>query len=81
MTSNPHASYVWGLRGNTMGCNNQKQCRETEQIYKPPLSSDCSLELDYMKLESLVIPNQQVGVNMSLLLALTACQTMGAEAF
>ena len=29
-----------------------------EQIYKPNLSSDCSLQLDYMKLESLVIVDQ-----------------------
>ena len=81
MTSNPHASYEEGFRGNTMGSNNQKQCREAEQIYKPFLSSDCSLELDYMKVESLVMANQHVAVNMSLFLALTARQTMGAEAF
>jgi hypothetical protein len=51
-----------------------------EQIYKASLSSDCSLELDYMKVESLVIANQQVAVNMSLFLALTARQTMRVEA-
>ncbi len=28
--------------------------REVEQIRKAGLSSDCSLQLDYMKLESLV---------------------------
>lgn len=61
--------------------NNQKQSREAEQIYKLFLSSDCSLELDYMKVESLVMANQQVAVNMSLFLALTARQTMGAEVF
>ncbi len=61
--------------------NNQKQGREAEQIYKLFLSSDCSLELDYMKVESLVMANQQVAVNMSLFLAFTARQTMGAEAF
>ena len=51
-----------------------------EQNAKPILSSDCSLELDYMKSESLVMANQQVAVNMSLFLALTARQTMRAEA-
>ena len=30
---------------------------------KSHLSSDCSLQLDYMKLESLVIANQNVAVN------------------
>ena len=80
MTSNPHATYVKGFRGNTMGWYNQKQWGDPEQIYKTSLSSDCSLELDYMKLESLVMANQQVAVNMSLFLALTARQTMKAEA-
>ena len=80
MTSNPHATYVKGIRGNTMGWYNQKQWGDPEQIYKTPLSSDCSLELDYMKLESLVMANQQVAVNMSLFLALTARQTMKVEA-
>ena len=40
-----------------------KQNREVEQITKAGLSSDWSLQLDSMKLESLVIPNQNVGVN------------------
>ena len=31
--------------------------------HKTILSSDCSLQLDYMKLESLVIANQNVAVN------------------
>ena len=31
--------------------------------HKTILSSDCSLQLDYMKLESLVIVNQNVAVN------------------
>lgn len=51
-----------------------------EQIFKAILSSDCSLELDYMKLELLVMAGQHTAVNMSLFLALTARQTMGVEA-
>ena len=39
------------------------QYHEMEQITKAGLSSDWSLQLDSMKLESLVIPNQNVGVN------------------
>lgn len=58
MTSNPHATYVKGFRGNTMGWYNQKQWGDPEQIYKTLLSSDCSLELDYMKLELLVMAGQ-----------------------
>ena len=34
------------------------QYRKVEQIYKPTLSSDCSLQLESMKLESLVIVDQ-----------------------
>ncbi len=52
----------WPLRLGQHTCyngqDNEKQYREVEQIYKPGLSSDCSLQLDYMKLESLVIVDQ-----------------------
>ena len=41
-----------------MGSNNEKQYREVEQNSKTILSSDCSLELDYMKLELLVMADQ-----------------------
>lgn len=58
MTSNPHATYAVGFRGNTMGWYNQKQWGDPEQIYKTSLSSDCSLELDYMKLDLLVMVGQ-----------------------
>ena len=50
-----------------------------EQILKTGPSSDCSLQLDYMKLELLVMAGQHTAVNMSLFLALTARQTMGVE--
>ena len=45
---------------------------------KQRLSSDCSLQLDYMKLESLVIANQNVAVNTFPGLVHTARHTMGA---
>ena len=54
------------------------QYREMEQITKAGLSSDWSLQLDSMKLESLVIPNQNVGVNTFPGLVHTARQTMRA---
>ena len=44
---------------------------------KSRLSSDCSLQLDYMKLESLVIANQNVAVNTFPGLVHTARHTMG----
>ena len=40
------------------GIYNEKQYREMEQIYKICPSSDWSLQLDSMKLESLVIAHQ-----------------------
>ena len=43
---------------------------------KAGLSSDCSLQLDYMKLESLVIVNQHVTVNTFSSLVHTARHTM-----
>ena len=39
------------------------QYSDMEQIYKDSLSPDWSLQLDFMKLESLVIPDQNAGVN------------------
>ena len=46
-------------------------------IPKNRLSSDCSLQLGCMKLESLVIANQQVAVNTFPGLVHTARHTMG----
>ena len=62
-TSNHHALYDLGYTRTTMAINRGKQDREVEQIYKVGSSPDWSLQLDSMKLESLVIPNQNVGVN------------------
>ena len=47
------------------------------ETQKTILSSDCSLQLDYMKLESLVIANQNVAVNTFPGLVHTARHTMG----
>ena len=46
---------------------------------KKRLSSDCSLQLDYMKLESLVIANQNVAVNTFSGLVHTARHTMRVD--
>ena len=77
MTSSHHAPYVLGYTSYTMAFNKGKQSREAEQIPKRRLSSDCSLQLDYMKLESLVIANQNVAVNTFPGLVHTARHTMG----
>ena len=52
------------------------QYREVEQNYKTCLSSDCRLKLAYMKLELLVIADQNAAVNAFPGLVHTARHTM-----
>ena len=76
MTSNHHAPYGLGYTRATMA--DTKSCKAVKQSesQKVSLSSDCSLQLDYMKLESLVIVNQNVTVNTFSSLVHTARHTM-----
>ena len=67
-----------GLHTCYNGENNKTQSREAEQISKTHLSSDCRLKLAYMKLELLVIANQNVAVNTFPGLVHTARHTMRA---
>ncbi len=63
MTSSPHGPYVQGYTRATMvGTMGSKTARWSES-QKAGLSSDCSLQLDCMKLESLVIAHQNGAVN------------------
>ena len=55
-----------------MGCNSERN----DAIPKPVRSSDCGLYLARMKLDSVVIVFQNSTVNMPLLLAHTARQTI-----
>ena len=59
----------------TMGC----KLASVSQSQKTGLSSDCSLQLDYMKSESLVIAEQQAAVNTFPGLVHTARHTMGVS--
>ena len=63
MTSSPHGLYAWGYKRATMagtkGCNTAKW----SESQKTGLSSDRSLQLDSLKLESLVIVDQHATVN------------------
>ena len=63
MTSNHHAPYDLGLTRTTMAVNRGKQYREVEPNPKNGPSSDCRLKLAYMKLELLVIADQNAAVN------------------
>ena len=77
MTSNHHALYDLGYTRTTMVVNRGKQYREVEQTPKNDPSSDCRLQLAYMKLELLVIADQHAAVNTFPGLVHTARHTMG----
>ena len=63
MTSNHHALYVLGYTRTTMEVTKRSKAVKWSKSQKAILSSDCSLQLDYMKSESLVIADQNVAVN------------------
>ena len=77
MTSNHHAPYDLGYTRATMVITKGSDPARVSKSQKNHLSSDCSLQLDYMKLESLVIANQNVAVNTFPGLVHTARHTMG----
>ncbi len=63
MTSSPHGPYVQGYTRATMGRTKGSQPAKVSKPQKTVLSSDWSLQLDSMKLESLVIADQHAAVN------------------
>jgi hypothetical protein len=75
MTSSPHGPYVQGYTRTTMAETNRRKTARWSQSEKHGLSSDCGLQLDHMKLESLVIADQQAAVNTFPGLVHTARQT------
>ncbi len=63
MTSSPHGPYAWGDTRATMGRTEGGDPARGSESHKPVLSSDWSLQLDFMKVESLVIADQHAAVN------------------
>ncbi len=63
MTSSHHGLYAQGYTRATMGGTKGCDAARWSQSQKAAPSSDCSLQLDCMKLESLVIVDQQATVN------------------
>ena len=63
MTSSPHGPYVRGYTRATMAGTEGSKTARWSQSQKTSLSSDRSLQLDFVKLESLVIADQQAAVN------------------
>ena len=77
MTSSPHGPYVQGYTRTTMATTNRCELARGSQSEKSRPSSDCSLQLDCMKVESLVIEDQHASVNTFPGLVHTARHTMG----
>ena len=77
MTSSPHGPYAQGYTRATMAGTKGCKTARWSQSQITVLSSDCSLQLDYMKLESLVIADQHAAVNTFPGLVHTARHTMG----
>ena len=63
MTSSPHGLYIQGDTRDTMDGTEGCEPARGSQSQKAVLSSDWSLQLDSMKLESLVIVDQHATVN------------------
>ena len=76
MTSSPHGLYVQGYTRATMVGTKGSKPAKVSQSQKADLSSDWSLQLDSMKLESLVIVDQHATVNTFPGLVHTARHTM-----
>ena len=79
MTSNHHAPYDLGYTRTTMAINRGQQSSDAERIPKNCPSSDCRLQLAYMKTELLVIADQHAAVNTFPGLVHTARHTMGVS--
>ncbi len=63
MTSSHHGPYGLGYTRATMVGTEGSEAATWSQSQKTDRSPDCSLQLDCMKSESLVIANQNVAVN------------------
>ncbi len=79
MTSSPHGPYVQGYTRDTMDSIKGCELARVSKSQKAVLSPDWSLQLDSMKLESLVIADQHAAVNTFPGLVHTARHTMGVD--
>ena len=76
-TSNHHAPYDLGYTRATMAVTKRSEAVRRSGSQKGSPSSDCGLQPAHMKLELLVIANQNVAVNAFPGLVHTARHTMG----
>ena len=76
MTSNHHALYDLGYTRATMAGTEGSEIAKLSETQKACPSSDCTLQLECMKLELLVIADQNAAVNAFPGLVHTARHTM-----
>ncbi len=79
MTSSPHGLYARGYTRATMVATERCEPARGSQSQKGGLSSDRSLQLDFVKSESLVIVDQHATVNTFPGLVHAARHTMGVD--
>ena len=79
MTSSPHGLYVQATHVLQWAVTEGRKLARASQSHKAVLSSDWSLQLDSMKLESLVIADQHAAVNTFPGLVHTARHTMRVD--
>ena len=79
MTSSPHGPYAWGYTRATMAVTEGSETARWSKSQKNRLSSYRSLQLDSLKLESLVIADQHAAVNTFPGLVHTARHTTGVD--
>ena len=79
MTSSHHGLYDQGYTRTTMACTKGSHLETGSESHKAGLSPDWSLQLDSMKLESLVIADQRAAVNTFPGLVHTARHTTGVD--
>ena len=77
MRSSHHVPYKLGYTRATMAVTKSSDRAIWSESQKSRLSSDCTLQLECMKLESLVIADQHAAVNTFTGLVHTARHTMG----
>ena len=79
MTSSPHGPYEQGFTRHTMVGTEGSESARISKPQKAYRSPDCTLQLECMKSESLVIADQHAAVNTFPGLVHTARHTMGVE--
>ena len=77
MMSNRYGLYELGYTRTTMGNTKNNEYVNKSKFFKTFQSSNCSLHLENMKMESLVIVSQHITVNVNMSFVQTARHALG----